>query len=274
MSATEAVSLAITIALGILSIGLGLFAIWFSYRLNESSASSLQAIRDLSSEIRALVQANLNQQEGFSAKMLDSILESGKYGKGQPPPPSESALIENTIRASLDEAEQRIADAVEVSLRRNLGKGKRDPTSLNRAIEEIRADIRRLSEVAPTLSASLSLPPTAEAALRRFQQFPAHYVVLAAIVRSGAKSEDELRAVAEEYNIPEGWEEGVQNLAEQGLLTRKNGTFEVPEAMKSPLAVWVDRNWQTLSALMASYRRKRAKEVHEEKRALAKRLEY
>ena len=46
MNSADAISLGITIGLGLLSVGLGVFAIWLSHRLSEQSTTSLDAIRD------------------------------------------------------------------------------------------------------------------------------------------------------------------------------------------------------------------------------------
>jgi len=76
MNTSEMGNLILTIILGLLSIGLGIFAIWLSLRFNEKSTEALNAIKDLTNEIRTLSDVNLSQQQNFSSKMLDSILST------------------------------------------------------------------------------------------------------------------------------------------------------------------------------------------------------
>ena len=81
MNTSETVTFGIGLAVSLLSVGLGVFAIWLSLRLSKSSTDALDSVRDLARETRILVQMGLDQQKGFSSKMLDSILEQNKFGR-------------------------------------------------------------------------------------------------------------------------------------------------------------------------------------------------
>lgn len=82
MTTTEVITFTIGVALGLFSIALGVFAIWFSSKQAESSSSALDSVKDLARETKFLVDASLAQQKDFSIKMLDSILQQNKFGSG------------------------------------------------------------------------------------------------------------------------------------------------------------------------------------------------
>lgn len=156
MNGSEATSLGITIGLGILSLGVSIFAVWLSSRYESKSSSALDAIKGLASETRTLIDASLSQQKDFSGKMLDSILSRNQYGGLQES--SDESIVQASIRATLVESENRIANRVEDQVRA-LADRTGDQANLATGIASIRAEIASLAEnAARTASETLSLP--------------------------------------------------------------------------------------------------------------------
>jgi hypothetical protein len=254
MTTPDIINLSISIGLGIISLVLGVFAIWLSFKFNQASTKALDTIRDLAGEVRVLVQANLHQQTDFSTKMLDSIIEQNRFGQiaevDELPRPE---VLEDVIRQRLEVAEAKITLAVENTVQRLVKHQSQNPESLKLALESIRSDIQQLTKTASTISAEIQLSPSTQAALKKYRKYPAHYVVLAGILRTGATSIDHLLATAVEYSFPAGWQGGVQHFIEDGLLVGERENFKVSESDQPALAAWIDRNWPAISKLTAIY---------------------
>jgi hypothetical protein len=254
METPEYISLGITIGLGLLSIGLAIFSIWISCRFSSSSSIALDGIKELARETRILIEASLSQQKDFSSRMLDSILEQNRYGpekivKYSPP----GKPIEDIIKERLRESEAIIASKVEGNVRQLVSKSAISPEQLNIALDAIRSEIGQLTGVASEISSVIQLPEPLRSALETFRKLPAHFVVLAAIIRSGAKTIDDIKKVESKFKIPEGYERGIENLLEKGLLESTKDGFKIPDAYNKPLEVWINRNWGLLSQLMNVY---------------------
>ena len=116
MTTTDIVNLALNIGLGITSLILSIFAIWLSLRFNDSSNAALDSVKELTREIKTNVQIGLSQQNQFSTKMLDSIIEQNRFGRPELTAPQSKSELENVIRKSLENAEQNITLAVEKKL--------------------------------------------------------------------------------------------------------------------------------------------------------------
>ena len=269
MSAFEIISLALNIALAVVSLILSIFVVWLSLRFNDASNAALDAVKDLAREIKALVQIGLSQQTDFSTKMLDSIIEQSRFGRpdtiaGQTTPSS----LEAFIGSSLEAAERSITASVERKVRELVKEGSSDPESVEAGIETIRSDIRKISE---GVQEGTSVRET----LRSFQPFPAHHVLLAAITRSQARSADEIEKAIHEYHVPmDGWESGFDNLVDAGLVRGTLYEFEVPPEKLPVISAWVDQNWPTLCELMAEYKNESGGEVTSRGDEIALELEF
>ncbi|MDQ6651294.1 MAG: hypothetical protein M3Y84_00965 [Acidobacteriota bacterium] len=254
MTTPDIINLSISIGLGIISLVLSVFAIWLSFKFNQGSTKALDTIRDLAGEVRVLVQANLHQQTDFSTKMLDSIIEQNRFGQipesDELPRPE---VLEDVIKQRMEVAEAKITLAVENTVQRLVKQQSQNPENLRIALESIRSDIQQLTKTASTISSEIQLPPSTQAVLKKLRKFPAHFVVLAGILRSGATSIDDLRKTAVEYSFPAGWEGGVQNLIQEGILRGEQEGFKVSESDQPALAAWMDRNWPAISKLITIY---------------------
>ena len=269
MNAFEIISLALNIGLGLVSLILGIFVVWLSLRFNDASNAALDAVKDLAREIKTLVQISLSQQTDFSTKMLDSIIEQNRFGRPETiPAQTTPSSLETFIRSSLENAERSITASVERKVRELVKEGSSDPQSVEAGIETIRSDIRKFSE-------GVQEGTSVREALRRFQALPAHYVLLAAITRSQAKSIGDIEKAVQKYHVPnDGWEGGLDNLIESGLVRENLSEFEVPPEKLPVITAWVDQNWPILSKLMAEYKNKSDVQVTEREDEIAHELEF
>lgn len=254
MNASDISNLVLTIVLGLLSIGLGLFAIWLSIQFNNKSTSALDAIKELANEIRTLSQTNVSQQKDFSSKMLDSILAQNRYGKYEVSEEvQKSTALEDVVKRQLEETETRITSAVEQTVR-TIAKSNNDPDALQTAIETIRSDIRMLTNRASAISSSIELPEQLKTELDRMRRTPAFYVLLAAIIRENISSLNAMEAFESKYNFPDGWEDGpIETLISRNFLTGSPDDFKVTPQYQAPLAAFIDKNWLTITKLIEHY---------------------
>lgn len=275
MISFDVISLAISIGLSILSVGLGIFAIWFSMRLNDRSLSTLESIRKLANDIRSMTEVGLTHQKDFSSKMLDSLLEQGQYGRPTKQTTDEgSNHLEELIRERLETAEVKIAETVEDKIRGLILAEKTDPKQTEDAIDTIRREISRLSTTAQEVSSEALLPIAIRDRLRGYLDYPAHYILLAAIMRSGAKSLSDLETIQEQYHLPEGYDGGVRNLIDDRLLEGDLGAFSTTEDTQDALANWVDNNWPLLSRMIAYYAGKTEPGIRDSELSMAQGLEF
>jgi hypothetical protein len=250
---SEAINLGITIGLGILSLGLGMFAIWLASKYENKSSSALDAIKALASETRILIDASLSQQKDFSGKMLDSILSRNQYGGSQET--SEEIDVQASIREALVESEFRIANKVEEQVRA-LADRTGDQSALTAGLASIRNDIASLAEkAAQTASETVSLPLPLRDELVQGRMFPARILLLAAISRDDLHSVAAVDEVAEKYALPAGREVPIHGWIESGILEGSPKKFDVKKELRRPLALWVDRNRSILNAITMAMRK-------------------
>lgn len=114
MEAFDSINLAITIGLGVLSLGLSVFAIWLSLRFSDRSDKALDSVKELTNDIRSMMEVSLTHQKDFSSKMLDSILEQNQYGLPKNSDENDkSASIESLVQERLQQSEERITEILE-----------------------------------------------------------------------------------------------------------------------------------------------------------------
>lgn len=256
MSIAEAISLGITIGLGIVSIALGVFAIWLSHRFARESSTSLSVLRDVAGEIRALTETGLSHQSKFSTKMLDSILERSPYGESLKPGSEESAkLIEEAIRRPLKEVETRITRDLEKKMQKALGDVVASPEVISDLIKEIRGDINSIVDTASDISSSVMLPPKLREKIKEWKTHPAYIFLIALIIRENATSEDDIKEDAPIYNLPEGWDFAIESLLEEGILNGSQNKFNVADKYIVPLKLWLARNSELIESLISIQKR-------------------
>ena len=263
-----------TVSLGILSIGLGAFAIWLSKRFEERSSAALEAIRDLARETRALVDVAVGQQREFSTKMLDSILSRDPYGTGQSPTGGGQTPLEELVRKQLAETEQRIGQAIEQAVRKLPGQS--DPKRLEEALAAVREGISHIVDAAASRVASpITLPKEVAEAFKEWQIMPAHFVLLLAIIRERCRSSEDVKKVSERYGVPSPFDQGLRNLIDRGVLVGNEESFDVAPELRELLPAWLEANRPILDDLVAHYLRKgsESQPVGEVERALGLRIQ-
>lgn len=270
----DAISLGISIGLGLLSIGLGIFAIWLSHKFSENSSKALDAVKDLARETRTLVELNLDQQKSFSGKMLDSILEQNKFGVPENTDGNNTDTINKVITSTLKEVEEKINNSVENELRKFAENSSKSSADLQSAVEAIKNDISSLNDAAPAISSAIKLPNALKKTLVEYQEFPAHYVLLQAIVSSNAKSIEELEKIEKKYSFPKGWEEGIENLIGDKILKETSTGFEIPEEHIISLKAWVEKNSVIINELKKLYSIKEDAGVTQEETDIGNRIKF
>jgi len=256
MTIAEAISLGITIGLGIVSIALGVFAIWLSHRFARESTTSLSVLRDVAGEIRALTETGLSHQSKFSTKMLDSILERSPYGESLKPGPEDSAkFIKEAIHRPLKELETRITHDLEKKMQKILGAAVARPEVISELIKEIRGDINSLIERASDVSSSVILPQKLREKIKEWKTHPAYIFLIALIIRENATSEDDIKEAVPKYNLTKGWDFAIESLLKEGILNGSQNEFNVADEYINPLKLWLARNSELIESLISTQKR-------------------
>jgi hypothetical protein len=254
MTNVELVSFAISVCLGVISFVLAVFAIWLSVVFERRSSAALDAIRDFAVEIRSLVDASVSQHKEFSTKMLDSIISRDQYGNINEVEEHNLVSADEVIRSQFRDMELRIADTIEDKIRSLSTKEPADQVVLQDAIESIRRDVKSLTNsVAASVSSYVGLPSPLQVALRNRRDYPAHYLLLAAISKEDITTIDELEAVQQKYNLPSRYEGGLENLLQDSILEGSESNFRIAEDYRAPLALWIDKNWPHIRKLIDHY---------------------
>lgn len=265
MEITDVITFTIGVSLGLISIVLGVFAIWFSHKLSESSSAALESVKDLARETKILVDASLSQQKDFSTKMLDSILQQNKFGSTGVERPAEN-LMDSTsaftteVAKILEIFEQNISDSIERTVKSYGVSNPDGQVELKEALAAIKSDIGKLSQAAPVISSVVAESEVLRQSLQSFREHPAHYLVLSGVINGGMTDYEDKQQVAKEYSFPNGWEDGIENLINKGVLeSTGDGGFQVPDAYKGYLEEWVQRNNLQLTRLRTLYKRKKSR---------------
>jgi hypothetical protein len=272
MSNVDLTSFLATIITGVASVVLGIFAIWLSKHFDQKSSAALMSIQELATEIRSLVEVSVSQQEGFSSKMLDSILARDMYGVATEENIFEKKnTYENSLRKELKENEKKILLQVEEKIRDYV----KNPSNLQGTLDLLRTEIRGLTEQAvTTISASTKLPSEVIRALEKCKEYPAHYILLMAIIKEGLTSVEQMESLVDKYHFLKNWERGVLNLLKSNIIQGDTDHFIVPNEYKGALESWIDINWEVLMRLMEIYKDKTVMGVTEEERAIANHIEF
>lgn len=271
------VNFAITIALGVLALALGGFAIWLSRHFDSKSSAALDAIKDLANEIRSLTNVSVVQQKEFSFKMLDSILSRDQYGHptSESPESENATALEEAIKRQLSDTEVRIANAVEEKVRALSASSGDNPKELQNTLNEIRSQIKLMTkEAASTIAKPIDLSSRLRDALTKWLPYPAHYPILVAVVKEGSKSASDLERVAEKYNFAGGWKGGLKHLIDGEILSGSLESFDLTEKNRSKISAWVEWNWEVLQQLIPLYKQRSVKGVTQQERIVAAGLEF
>ena len=248
MELADAISLAISIGLGIISIALGIFSIWLSMRFNESSNKALDSVKQLSHELKSISEVQLTHQKDFSSKMLDSLLEHGQYGTPQPSTP---AAIEETFLEKLRQLESNISTTIEERLKERLETHNLSQGEVREILLTVKEQTEKLKEGTINAAKRYFIPNQIKEELKSFSEYPAHYLVIEAIAKEGITSREKFSAIVEKYKIPSGWDTAINNLAEKEVIrmSEDEENFEIPPQKLNHINRWLRKNQRLISKI-------------------------
>ena len=93
-----------------------------------------------------------------------------------------------------------------------------DGVRLEHALQHIRGEIEKVGAAANEVYSAVALTEKLKGDLVSFQNYPAHYLLLQAVLQTGSSSEKDLAKAQEKYRFPEGWRGGLQHLISTGIL--------------------------------------------------------
>ncbi len=265
MELKDAINLGITIGLGILSLGLGIMSIWLSIYFARESGRAFEKINQLTNDIKMLTNNTLTNQQKYSDKMLDTIIEQSKYGTTQAQPDSRTPDL--TLKL--------IAEEIKDDLGRKINSKLDEVSKSMQLSQEVRTNISKSikgTEVSyDEIQKKIDFPDEIRTALESLKTHPAHYILLRGIILSGATSEKELDNRVSEYQIPSGWDNGViDKLISLGILAGTSEKFSIPKNLVVPFNVWLEKNALSFGKILQIYKNKTKTTVTEEEVEIAR----
>lgn len=251
------ISFAVTIGLGVISIFLGIFAIWLSRQNEKRSNDALDKIKELASEIRNLTRSVLIEHQDFSSKMLDSILSSGNYGSKSLDIKNEVEELSTQVRETLVLTENRILDSLEKKIKTLIPSTSQSEKQLTDTLVAIKDEIANLRERAvDTVTQSIVLPKELKSVLKNYVEFPEFFPLIAAIEIEDVNSIEQLGKFSKNYNFRVSWDNaGIIKLIEDGILDGTPDKFKIKNVFKTPLKTWISRNKSVIEELVNTYSR-------------------
>ena len=254
MTVADGISLGITIGLGIVSIILGIFAIWLSHRFAQESTTALSKLKDVSTEIKVLSESGQSHQDKFSSKMLDTIIERSSFGSNMTQPLSDSSeLFKEMIRGPLEEIEARITNSLESRLKGLIESSTSDKSSLLKIADEIKHDLRSMVNEASNLIEDTKMPIGLKQVAKKWKDLVGFPVLIALIVNEDASSLKDIEKASSKYNLPKDYMEGLNILIKDNILEGNLDSFSIVPEYKKPLKFWVVKNEQSINALVEVY---------------------
>lgn len=269
MEIVDGINFGITIGLGFLSLGVSILSIVLSIYFAKESTKAFDKIKELSNEIKSLTNNTYENQQKYSDKMLDTLISQSKFGL--PVNDVNSKISDETLKILVKEVKNELEGTINLQLDET-----KDAQVLNK---KVRADISKSIENAEidyiSIKQKLELPNNIKYALESFKAFPAHYILLRAILLSNSKSVSELEKYVDEYSIPIGWESGpIDSFITKGLLEGNQEEFHIPEKLVQPLYFWVDKNNENFKKLLNIYAHKSQLIITEEEKAISQNFKF
>lgn len=160
----------------------------------------------------------------------------------------------NTNKLST-ELEEKITE----NLFQKMNKTIKDPTNpqIQKEIDKLKNQIKNATnQTFVEVRSMYAIPTDLKEILLSFFTFPAYYMIIYAIVRSGATSIDKLKSLLKKYYLPGDWEkDGMPKLFEKKILEGNDDKFNINPKHKEHLQNWVDQNSNRLKAMNNTIRR-------------------
>lgn len=253
MTTVDLITFTFSIITGAVSITLGVLAIWLSLTQNKQAQSSLDKVKELTSEIRSLVDVGIKQQDKFSSKMLDSILNEDNYGLSV----DENYFgeyIEKTVRNKMEQSEKEMLDLVENKIQ-NISKD--DDSDVKESVEELRSTLKILTnKTIEEVSQSVKLPNELKSKLKSFLDYPAHYILILIIIKENISTIEEIDQINNKYGIPDRYEGGIKNLLEKDILSGDIDSFKINSEYEPFIRHWIYNNKNILNRIIKLYKNK------------------
>jgi hypothetical protein len=251
MDFVDAINFGITIGLGVLSLGVSILSVILSIYFARQSDRALENVKVLTNEIKMLTHESVNNQQKYSDKMLDSIIQHSNYGK--PVIQDQEKSFDETLQMLTKEIKEDLENKINIKLDA-INKKSVIPTDIrtgiNKSIKESKINISEIKQ-------KFEFPEKVKCALEYYKKLPAFFILLRAIVLSGAKNAKELNEQKKDYPIPDGWEDNaIDDLARNGLLTLTDLGFKIPEELVIPYRLWIDKNKDAFQKLLKIYSNK------------------
>jgi len=149
--------------------------------------------------------------------------------------------------------ENKIVESVEKVFKQERPEPK-DTEELNKKIKKIRESI---NEITNESILKVFLPIRLKNTLLQWKQFPAFYLLINAILKTGANTVKSIEEASKKYYIPDNWEEiALPELEEKGIIKWKTkGVFEMNNDYKNALSKWINHNDTVINIITKEFKR-------------------
>jgi hypothetical protein len=264
MELVDAINFGITIGLGVLSLGVSILSVILAIHYANESNDAFEKINSLTNEIKLLSSETFTNQQKYSDKMLDTIIQQSKYG----------IKNEDDSSKTSDTTLKIIADGIKEDLENKIDSKIAEATKGLKLSAEIKNDItkniRNTRVNYDKIRKRIELPENIKRALISLQEYPAHYILIRGIVLSNSTSLDELRKHVESFQIPDGWDSGpIDKLIELGILIGSSEKFSIAQEIATPLQFWVERNENAFKKILRIYDSRKNNVVTKEEKSIS-----
>ncbi|WP_226657622.1 hypothetical protein [Pseudalkalibacillus hwajinpoensis] len=228
MTNIELTSFILTIASFVASLFLGGFAIWLSKHFDDKSSQALNKVQDLTNEIKGLTDKSVSQNEQITQKMLEKVLEPNHYG----------VIEKNTLTNVEYEQNSNPLESLIIDLH----------YKQELQIEELRKQITKfktmnLTQFSSDRSQELHL------ILLKWVPYPAHYVIIKAIIDHNVNSSEELKELESSKIVPTRSKIGMRNILKEGIVIGDAYSYKINPEYYTQLKKWVQVNKEDLEEL-------------------------
>lgn len=163
--------------------------------------------------------------------------------------PSKTSLLRYEFDRNelVEKVESKIVESVEKVFKEERP-GPKDTEELNKKIEKIRESI---NEITNESIRKVFLPIELKNTLLEWKQFPAYYLLINAILKTGANTIKSIEEASKKYFIPGKWEEvALPELEEKGIIRWKTKeAFEMNQDYLDALSKWISHNYTVISSI-------------------------
>jgi hypothetical protein len=271
MFTIEMISLYLSVISLVATIILGILAIKISKNIDLKSSHEIEIIKQSAKNTEENIKQNLNILFNHilqtDTKVLDSFLAKINSQENNDTKKDENLeLIKDKQQITSDEIKE-IKRSTISEVKSLLTEAKKDDLGTEGTADNKRSRANlSVNEIAATSALNSTL--------MQLQKTPAYYVILAVIIKENINSLHVLEGVRKKYNLPYGWESGIEHLLKTGIINGTKSHFEVQADYLPNLKDWIIKNSNIINKLIEYYKNAEKKGLTKEEIEIAQEMRF